>query len=241
VWEDLDNDGVQDSNEPGIAGVKLTLGGDGSGTATTNSAGFYLFDGLAAGSYTVTAPLSVGSLVIGVTITPYTITGSGAVYSVDLPAGENFLDADYPYVGVLASAQIGDTVCHDLNGNGVQDSGEPGISGVTITLSGTSAGTQVSNVDGLYLFSGLDAGTYTVSVGSVTLPGDGQTSATTPTSYNVTLAEDESFLDADFCFVNTIPVTGFTNGGVAVAGVIVLGLGLATLTVANRRRRRPMW
>jgi len=33
----------------------------------------------------------------------------------------------------------------DLNGNGIRDSGEPGINGVTVTISGTDAAGQSVN------------------------------------------------------------------------------------------------
>ncbi len=54
VWFDMDQDGIQDSDEPGIAGVSVSLyKSDGSlvGTRVTNSAGQYYFLGLAAGEY----------------------------------------------------------------------------------------------------------------------------------------------------------------------------------------------
>ncbi|PHI21303.1 hypothetical protein CEQ90_02575 [Lewinellaceae bacterium SD302] len=64
VWIDSDGDGVKDPNEIGVSGVELTLTtpgpdgllgtpDDGSQTTTTNENGFYLFDGLPPGAYTV--------------------------------------------------------------------------------------------------------------------------------------------------------------------------------------------
>ncbi|NBK48420.1 Cna B-type domain-containing protein, partial [Staphylococcus delphini] len=56
VWEDLNKDGIQNSNEPGIANVKVTLTKeDGSTvTATTDENGNYKFTELPNGKYTVT-------------------------------------------------------------------------------------------------------------------------------------------------------------------------------------------
>jgi hypothetical protein len=60
VWNDLDADGIQDPNEPGISGATVELSGtDNQGnpvneTTTTAADGSYLFDGLAAGSYKLT-------------------------------------------------------------------------------------------------------------------------------------------------------------------------------------------
>ncbi len=61
VWEDINGDGIQDADEPGIAGVTLTLEGDTNGdgvsdvslTTATDQNGYYSFDNLAAGSYVV--------------------------------------------------------------------------------------------------------------------------------------------------------------------------------------------
>ncbi len=67
----------------------------------------------------------------------------------------------------IPTAAIGDRVWQDTSGNGRQDPGEPGVSGVTVTLriwNGvddfvTLAATQTGGT-GLYLFGGLAAGDY---------------------------------------------------------------------------------
>ena len=52
VWDDQNEDGIQDAGEPGVQGVTVRLY-DGNGNqlaqTTTNSNGEYLFDGLLAG------------------------------------------------------------------------------------------------------------------------------------------------------------------------------------------------
>ena len=60
VWDDLNQNGVQDPNEPGVGGIKVTLTGtdeDGNSVnqmTTTGANGLYLFDGLAPGMYQLT-------------------------------------------------------------------------------------------------------------------------------------------------------------------------------------------
>ncbi len=57
------------------------------------------------------------------------------------------------------TAALGDFVWHDSNGNGIQDGNEPGVAGVTVTLtscSGAFVAQQTTNADGEYLFTGLD-------------------------------------------------------------------------------------
>ena len=61
--------------------------------------------------------------------------------------------------------QIGDLVWKDLNRNGIQDTGELGFGGVTVSLYNTSLTTLASTTtdsDGLYRFSGLSDGDYRI-------------------------------------------------------------------------------
>ena len=67
---------------------------------------------------------------------------------------------------VPPSGRIGDFVWVDTDRDGVQDPGEPGIAGVTVTLSGAANATTTTDANGGYLFSGLLAGNYTVTVGA---------------------------------------------------------------------------
>jgi hypothetical protein len=79
---------------------------------------------------------------------------------------------------------IGDFVWHDENRNGVQDPNEPGINGVTVTLTPTNpagapqttvTGTSPTGQAGYYQFRNLCQGAYEVTV-------------TTPSGYSETLA-----------------------------------------------------
>jgi uncharacterized repeat protein (TIGR01451 family) len=63
-------------------------------------------------------------------------------------------------------SSIGDSVWLDTNGDGVQDQGEAGIAGVTVTLTlpDNSTLTAVTDASGSYGFDNLPPGTYTVTV-----------------------------------------------------------------------------
>lgn len=67
VWDDANNNGVQDPGESGIGGILVTLS-DGTNTIEgyTDDIGFFEFYGIDAGSYT----LSIETSVIGVTAQP---------------------------------------------------------------------------------------------------------------------------------------------------------------------------
>ncbi len=214
VWLDVDGDGAFDPGEPGLAGIDVTLTGPGPdgflGTAddvavaatTTGADGTYQFMGLAPGSYAVTADA---------TDTPSgtTLTTFANPLRVTLRQGQDFVDADFGFVG---SGTIGDRVWDDVDGDGVQDGGEPGISGVTVNL--TEAGPdgtlgtaddlsfppQVTGATGLYTFPGLPGGTYHVDVDESTLPLGLRTRTSGDSPTLVTLATGGNHTTADFGF-----------------------------------------
>jgi LPXTG-motif cell wall-anchored protein len=140
---------------------------------------------------------------------------------------------------LAASATIGDTVWNDVNENGVQDNGEKGIAGakVKLTLPDNTTIEAVTNASGLYLFSALEAGEYTVAVilSSIPAPAEGSNKLTTAGSFTIQLAADQSYLDADFGIVATLPKTGLSADNLAlIALALLLAGGLALL--ATRRR-----
>lgn len=178
VWNDLNHNGIQDAGEPGIDGVKVTLTDSSNnvvGTTTTASNGYYQFTGLTAGTYTVTVD-STSTALTG--LLPTVIAAPGSTTANDSnpnPATvtlatdsstDETIDFGY-YLYVPPTGKIGDFVWLDLNQNGIQDAGEPGINGVKVTLKdngGNVIATQTTSGNGAYLFTGLPAGTYTVCI-----------------------------------------------------------------------------
>ncbi len=174
IFYDADKDGVQDAGEPGLVGVTVRLldsSGTQVGSTVTTAGGQYLFSNLPPGTYTVVVDTT--TLPAGFSDAINTADPDGGTASrstVTVVAGQSKLDQDFGY---FDPGSIGDTVYHDVNGNGVQDAGEPGIVGVTVELrnsSGTLIGSQVTGVNGGYLFTNLTDGTYTVSVVTTSLP-----------------------------------------------------------------------
>ena len=53
-------------------------------------------------------------------------------YKVTLAGGQTITTADFGYY--IEPAALGNFVWEDLNANGIQDAGEPGIAGVEVTL-----------------------------------------------------------------------------------------------------------
>ena len=191
IFNDTNANGVQDSGENGIAGVTVTLlyaGKDGDFATTTDNVstpvvtdanGKYLFSNLIAGNYKVTVTTGAGTPLAGLTQTadPDSTLDSTSTVALAGPSSMSNLDQDFGYV--FKSGSIGDTVFSDLNGNGIQDSGEPGIDGVTINLKYAGADGIFDNADdgqytavtaggGKYLFSNLLLGGYQVKVDTIT-------------------------------------------------------------------------
>jgi LPXTG-motif cell wall-anchored protein len=151
--------------------------------------------------------------------------------------GDDWDDAVVEASQVLASGTIGDTVWYDEDKDGIQDSGEEGVSGVTIRLTNqdtNEVSTQVTNASGRYLFAALDPGTYVVSIVMSTAPES--TALTTAGSFTVNLDEGESFLAADFGLVGSLPRTGVEIGTVALLGLAMLAAGGALLLATRKRR-----
>jgi hypothetical protein len=102
------------------------------------------------------------------------------------------------------TGKIGDFVWQDMNRNGIQDSGEPGIGGVTVTLSGAATATTTTAADGSYHFNNLAAGTYNVTFATPASSGNPFVATTANAGVN----------DA----VDSDPVGGVVTGIVLAAG-----------------------
>lgn len=120
-------------------------------------------------------------------------------------------DFDIGLTNVQTTGQIGDTVWQDLNRDGLQDTGEPGIPGVAVQLTpdpntmallpGSYPKTLTTLANGSYLFQNLPAGQYTVKI-------------TPPTGFSATLrdaqsnSQDTRDSDADASTGYTSPLIG---------------------------------
>ncbi|MFY7880538.1 MAG: SdrD B-like domain-containing protein [Lacibacter sp.] len=194
VWIDSNGNGVQDSGEPGVAGVTVTLyNGSGVALATTitDATGTYLFTNLASATYSIGFTLPADFLFATKdaggndnTDSDVNTTGSsfGKTDPIVLGSGQNLRTLDAGIVpGVLSS--IGDRVWNDLNSNGIQDAGEPGIAGVTVELldgagnaidpDGAGPLTRtvsVTDAFGNYIFSNLGNGSYIIDFNNFSFP-----------------------------------------------------------------------
>lgn len=105
-------------------------------------------------------------------------------------------------------ASIGNLVWSDRDGDGTVDAGEPGLSGISVTLveagadgvlgtgDDTSFPNQTTDANGAYSFTQLAAGKFRVDVQQSGAPGHFVTSGNDPLT--IDLAGSQAYADADF-------------------------------------------
>ena len=165
VFYDLNQNGVQDPKEPGLAGATVYLDtnhngkyDDGEPVRTTNSSGNYVFDALAPGDYWVS------------TVWASNYQPSGGVWFSDVVVGYGQV-VTAPILGNLARPRVSGYVFNDLNGNGIRSRNEPMLAGAIVYIDKNNNGRlddgedlQQIGSDGLFSFVLPGAGKWTVRV-----------------------------------------------------------------------------
>ncbi|MBK7781193.1 MAG: DUF11 domain-containing protein [Ardenticatenia bacterium] len=194
LYEDTNNNNQIDPGEPIVA------------VTVTDSDGAYLFDNLPPGNYVVKAdtqqvPAPASSANAGQVGLMNSTTGSSK--AVDLTVGNmtNYT-ADF---GFIEAAKIEGHVFHDIDHNGLLDSGETLLPNVTVTLTGTDiSGNPVSlstttDASGAYKFL-VSPGTYTIAYN--TADPDIPANLTEPTTAiaftSLTVIAGAEYQDLDF-------------------------------------------
>ena len=196
----------------GLGGVTVVLSGMSDATTATDMNGQYAFTGLRSGTYSVEISGFDGDEV-----------GFGSVSSAaTVGVGESkIISFDGTYLrtaGIMGQVSV---------------EGE-GLAGVTVTMTGEGEDeTDVTDAGGLYGFSKLRAGSYSVAISGY----DPDEVEFTSTSRNVTVALGET---ANVPFDGTLLRTSGISGRVSVEGtgldgleVVLAGAAEATATTAN--------
>jgi hypothetical protein len=165
VWWDLNANGLQDSGEPGLANVLVTL--DNGARTRTAANGHYEFTGLINGTYTVTVNTStLPWATFSQTKDPDATLNNASTVTINSAGTYLFTDRDFGYDSALNV--ITGTIFQDNNGDGQSlptlQSGENPLAGLTVILSGSASATTTTDGNGFYRFGSLPNGTYTVTV-----------------------------------------------------------------------------
>lgn len=217
LWDDRDQDGIQDATELGLEGVTIRLLDAGNqivATTTTDANGLYRFDPIDPGTYSIQvvvptdrqlSPEDQGSDDDADSDFDPT-TSRGPTFS-DTDSSDPVFDGGL-YGSAVAPATVGDRVWLNLNENGLQDSGEPGLAGVSVELSridGTGVQFTTTDSSGAYQFSAA--------------PGDYRVSWLAPVGYGLVEADQGTDDDADS------DALGLPGGSFGMSAVFTLHAG----------------
>ena len=191
IWEDNDGDATQETAESGISGVTVYLcaaaspcdSGNNLDSTTTDANGDYQFSNMVDGTYYVGVETDSGPVDSSAdwsnTVDPEGTPGDDVTAAIVVAGGNIYGSYDFGYTQT-GSSSIGDTIYADWNGDGDQDTGEDGVSGVTVWLYAADSNgdrdalvdTQTTDGNGEYTFSSLPAGDFIVVVDESDLPWD---------------------------------------------------------------------
>lgn len=240
VWYDINNNGLQDAGEAGVPAITVTLyAADGVtvlATTTTNALGEYIFTNLDEGSYVV----GFTNLPAGFSITAKDADSEGIngelnsdvnigtqkTDVVTLGPGEDKLSVDMGILPPAGSAALGDLVWFDLNNDGLQTAGEPGVQGVMVTLyngAGNAEANTTTDVNGNYHFVGLAPGIYNVGFENLPVGYDFATYNADANGINGSANSDADSLNG---LTQTVTLAAGDNN-------LNLDAGIVSLTIAS--------
>jgi protocatechuate 3,4-dioxygenase beta subunit len=206
VFSDTNQNGTREADEPGLPGVVIaaTDGHGISATAVSGPDGSWSICGLPETQYTVTETVPSGyrqtAPFATVQISRYLASvasadGGGFTVTFCNDSFANLTFGNFPLPGSISGTKF-----NDSNGNGLLDSGEAGVAGVTINLlsgdGATTLASAVTDASGAFSFSNLVAGTY--SLGEVLPAGYRQTTPGGNGTFDVSLAPGQSVTDVLF-------------------------------------------
>lgn len=170
VWDDLNGDGIQDTNETLLKGIDVSLLDQNKNvlkTTKTDIFGRYSFDDLNDGTYFIRVNLGNG-------YDAFTKNDVGTDNSINNDFNNNGItkqievkdgNSDYSIdCGLLKLISIGDFVWNDKNWNGIYDDDENGLGGIQVNLfkDDNIISKTVTDSSGHYKFNQLIPGKYSL-------------------------------------------------------------------------------
>jgi protocatechuate 3,4-dioxygenase beta subunit/glutamine cyclotransferase len=203
VYNDLNGDGSNDGGtDPGLGGWTINvLNSSGVVVATTTSdaSGDYSFSALPVAAYTIEEITQTGWVLT------QPLPNPPGTYSLP-PLSGSYTDLNF---GNFQTVTVSGNVYNDLNGNGQQNPGEPGLKGWTVDVynaAGAVVGTATTDANGNYTITGIGPGSFTL--GEIVQSGWYQTQPTNPNYYSFTTSSGSNISGGIFGNFHTITVTG---------------------------------
>ena len=197
VWVDANRDGIQDADEVPVSGIIVTLQQSKAGgawetvaTSVTDDDGLYKFSGVKSSEVydveyrvafnvsrlvSITRPYQGGDTALDSNMLSDYVLGIGYLTDPVKPGyGQEDMTIDAGIFYNDNPCTVGDYVWYDVNQDGIQDSDETGVAGITVILQYCESGnvweedawetvaTTMTGEDGRYLFTGIPSGFYRV-------------------------------------------------------------------------------
>ena len=169
-----------------LSGVSMALTGPASKTVTTDSGGNYSFTTLGNGNYTITP--SKSGYVFSPSNRSATVSGANVT-------SQNFTATTYSISGIIKT------------------SGGSPVSSVTVTLNGTLSKSVLTNSSGVYLFTIVGNGSYTIVPGKTGYFFNPTLISVTVNGANVT---SQNFTATTYSISGTVTVNGAPLSGVSM-------------------------
>ena len=150
VWNDFNGNSVKDAGESNLSNWKVKISGLKNDSVNSDVNGTYTFSSLFVGTYTV----------MEVVQTNWMQTFPSEPHLVTLISGENRSDVNFGNfkLGILAGLLF-----NDNDNDGEKDANEIGLANWKIKMTGPRNDSAITDANGRYAFSGLIAGTYSLS------------------------------------------------------------------------------
>lgn len=192
LYADVNGSGFQNGGEPDLPNVDVIIEDEFGNTQTvvTNADGDW------------TAEAVAGDVTVTINVNDPDFPGCAFQTEGTNPSTHNLpIDADIftENDGFFESTQVSGLVYNDINANGTQDAGEPGVAGVDVLVEFSTGfqTTLISNANGNYNIR-VPQGTTTIEIDETDqdfLQGAVQTEGTNPTTFTAICGEDYDEVD----------------------------------------------
>ncbi|QOV89027.1 SdrD B-like domain-containing protein [Humisphaera borealis] len=174
TFDDVDGDGTQDAGDAGTPGVTVYIDTNGNNaldggesSTTSGPGGTYTLTGVGPGPITVREVAPTDTTQTTTNPAPITTISGGSVPGIDF--GNTPVPPTVPPVPPAVPGQITGIKFRDSDGDGIRQTGEPGLPGVALYIDTDGNGAYndcdpcvITDANGTYVFTNVAPGSYVV-------------------------------------------------------------------------------